>query len=363
MDDHYFMSMALGLAERGAGFTSPNPMVGAVVVRDGRVVGQGFHAAAGKAHAEVAAIDDAGELARGADLYVTLEPCNHTGRTPPCTRKICDAGIARVVVAMRDPNPHVAGGGIEYLQSRGIAVTQGVCEPEAKKQIEWFVKYVVTGRPFVTVKCAMTLDGRIATRTGDSRWVTGEAARAFVHKLRHASDAILVGVGTANTDNPRLTARIDGMRTRDPMRIVLDTNLSIREDAALFGLDSSADTMIVVGPACAKDKKERLKTKARFLKVETKDEQIDLARLVEHLGKMGLTSLLIEGGARVIGSAFAAGIVDKVCFFYAPKILGGDDGVPVCAGKGPESMKDARSVRDVSVTRFGDDILIEGYVA
>ncbi|MFZ5564691.1 MAG: bifunctional diaminohydroxyphosphoribosylaminopyrimidine deaminase/5-amino-6-(5-phosphoribosylamino)uracil reductase RibD [Thermodesulfobacteriota bacterium] len=362
MDDHYFMRMALGLAERGRGFTSPNPIVGAVVVRDGRVVGKGFHAAAGKAHAEVAAIDDAGELARGADLYVTLEPCNHTGRTPPCTRKICDAGIARVVVAMRDPNPHVAGGGIEYLQANGTAVTVGVCESEAKKQLEWFSKYIITGRPFVTVKCAMTLDGRIATRAGDSRWVSGEASRAFVHKLRHASDAILVGVGTVNADNPRLTARIEGTRTKDPMRVVLDTHLSIREDAALFGLDSSAGTMMVVGPDHDVAKRDRLKAKARFLDAGLADGRIDLDRLMEDLGKAGVTSLLIEGGARVIGSAFAAGIVDKVCFFYAPKILGGDDGVPVCAGAGPERMADALPVRDISVLRFGDDIMIEGYM-
>ncbi|ABW67883.1 bifunctional diaminohydroxyphosphoribosylaminopyrimidine deaminase/5-amino-6-(5-phosphoribosylamino)uracil reductase RibD [Desulfosudis oleivorans] len=363
MDDTYFMNMALGLAERGTGFTSPNPVVGAVVVRDGRVVGQGFHAAAGKPHAEVVAIDDAGELARGADLYVTLEPCNHTGRTPPCTRKICDAGIARVVVATIDSNPHVAGGGIQYLESRGIAVTVGVCEAEAKKQIEWFAKYVTTGRPFVTVKCAMTLDGRIATRTGDSKWVTGEAARAFVHRMRHASDAILVGVGTANADNPRLTARVEGMRTRDPMRIVLDTKLSIREDAAMFDLDSSAETLIVVGPGHDKKKRDRLKGKARFFDAALAIGRIDMAGLMDGLGKMGITSLLIEGGGQVIGAAFAAGIVDKVCFFYAPKILGGDDGVPVCAGAGQEQMKNALPVRNVSVTRFDDDILIEGYVS
>ncbi|OQX63153.1 MAG: riboflavin biosynthesis protein RibD [Desulfococcus sp. 4484_241] len=362
MDDSGYMAMALELARKGTGYTSPNPTVGAVVVKDGQVVGRGFHEAAGKPHAEVVAIEDAGPLARGAELYVTLEPCNHTGRTPPCTRKILGAGIARVVVATRDPNPGVTGGGIEFLRANGVEVTEGVCEREARKQIEWFIKYVTTGRPFVTVKCAMTLDGRIATRTGDSRWVSGEESRKFVHMMRHASDAIMVGVGTVNVDNPRLTARIDGMKTRDPVRIILDSALSVREDAAVFNPDSSAETVVVTTPGCDTEKRKRLSGKARIIELETKNGMVPLDVLMERLGEMGVASLLVEGGARVIGSAFAERIVDKINFFYAPKILGGDDGVPVCSGRGPVLMKDAIRVNEVSVRRFGADVMIEGYV-
>ena len=204
-DDKQFMNLALELAARGRGTTSPNPMVGAVIVKDGKIIGRGYHRAAGSAHAEVIAIDDAGDTARGATLYVTLEPCNHTGRTPPCTEKILAAGIRRVVVAMADPNPDVHGGGTRYLSEKGIAVTSGICEKKARLLNEAFIKYITTRRPFVTLKWAATLDGQIATRTGDSHWVTGARARAFVHGLRHASDAILAGINTVRQDNPSLT--------------------------------------------------------------------------------------------------------------------------------------------------------------
>ncbi len=211
MDDRHFMKMALDLAVKGEGSTSPNPMVGAVVVKDGQVVGSGYHKIAGGPHAEVNALEAAGELAKGATLYVTLEPCNHTGRTPPCTRKILELGIERVVAAMKDPNEKVAGGGAEFLEQNGIRVTIGVCEEQARKLNEAFIKYIRTGRPFVMTKCAATLDGRIATRTGDSRWVTGETARRFVHRLRHRVDAIMVGINTIRTDDPSLTTRLTGL--------------------------------------------------------------------------------------------------------------------------------------------------------
>ncbi len=227
MNDQDYMKLALDLAEKGRGWTSPNPMVGAVVVKDGRIVGRGYHQQPGGPHAEVNAIDDAGDRARGATLYVTLEPCNHFGRTPPCTRKILDAGIRRVVVAMTDPNPGVQGGGNPYLQDQGIQVTTGICEKEARTLNENFITWVTTGKPFVIVKCAATLDGRIATRTGDSRWVTGPASRQFVHRIRHGVDAILVGVETVKKDDPSLTTRLDGETGSDPTRIVLDTHLSI----------------------------------------------------------------------------------------------------------------------------------------
>jgi len=366
MNDETIMKLALDLAERGAGFTSPNPMVGAVLVKDGRIVGQGYHHTAGKDHAEVNAIDDAGPLAKGAVLYVTLEPCNHVGRTPACTEKILAAGISEVVVAMRDPNPDVAGGGSDYLQQRGIPVRTGVCEAEARKLNEYFIKHITTKRPFVTVKCAATLDGRIATRTGDSKWVTGAAARGFVHRLRHGVDAIMVGIHTIRRDDPRLTTRIDGENGKDPVRVILDTRLSIPEDAKVLRLQSDSATILVVAAPESDDRKKkkvRLEKKGvRILEAQLKAGRIDLDKLMDRLGGDGIASLLIEGGGEVIASALAAGIVDKVFFFYAPKILGGDDGVPICRGKGPERMDRCIRVRDMEIRRFESDVLIEGYI-
>lgn len=363
MDERYFMKMALTLAIKGQGFTSPNPMVGAVIVKDGKVVGKGYHKAVGSAHAEVNAIDDAGILARGGTLYVTLEPCNHTGRTPPCTEKILEAGIRRVIVAMDDPNPDVKGGGIGYLKKQGINVMLGVCENEAKKINEAFIKYVNTRRPFVILKCAATLDGRIATRTGDSRWVSGEESRMYVHRLRHAADAIMVGIDTVKKDDPSLTTRLNDMKGKDPARVILDTYLSISEDAKVLRLDSDSDTIIVTGGAVSSDKKDRIEKKgALVIESPVKDGLIDLDSLMDRLGAMGITSLLIEGGSRVIASALTAGIADKIIFFYAPKILGGDDGVPVCKGPGPALMNGCIPVKDINVRRFGDDVMIEGYI-
>ena len=359
------MQMALGLAIKikGEGFTSPNPMVGAVVVKDGRVVGSGYHQMVGGPHAEVNAIDAAGKLAKGATLYVTLEPCNHTGRTPPCTRKILDAGIKRVVVSMMDPNEDVAGGGAKFLEQQGIRVTTGVCREQARKLIEAFVKFVRTRRPFVITKCAATLDGRIATRSGDSKWVTGEKSRQFVHRLRHAVDGILVGINTVRTDNPSLTTRLPGGLGKDPVRIILDTHLSISPEAKLLRQESAADTILVVGKPLMQDKQTALeKDGIRVIQSKLKNGLIDMDALMDRLGAMGLTSLLIEGGSRVLTSAFNAGIVDKVFFFYAPKILGGDDGIPICSGPGPELMSQSITVNNINVRRFGDDVMIEGYI-
>ena len=363
MDDKYFMKMALELAGKGLGFTSPNPMVGAVIVKDGNVVGKGYHKAVGKAHAEINAINDAKSLAAGGTLYVTLEPCNHTGRTLPCTLKIVEAGIKRVVVAMKDPNPDVKGGGIDYLKNKGINVTLGICEDEAKKLNETFIKFVKIGSPFVTLKCAATLDGRIATRTGDARWVSGEESRRFVHKLRHAADAIMVGVNTVKIDDPSLTTRLDHMNGLDPARIILDTNLSISEEARVLQLDSDSDTIIITCSSVSEDKKNRIEKKGvRIIEAPVKDGMIDLALLMVHLGALEITSLLIEGGSRVNASALSAGIVDKVIFFYAPKILGGDDGIPMCMGHGSDLMKNCIPVKNINVHRFGDDVMIEGYI-
>jgi len=366
MDDTFYMKMALDLAEKGRGFTSPNPMVGAVVVKDGKVVGKGYHEAAGKPHAEVNAIDDAKACASGATLYVTLEPCNHFGKTPPCTEKILEAGIKKVIAAVRDPNPDVKGDGAEFLRSKGIEVIFGICEREAKRQNEVFLKYIKTKRPFITVKCASTLDGKIATKTGDSKWVTGEESRQFVHRLRHFNDAIMVGIDTVKRDDPKLTTRLDGITGRNPARIILDSRLSMPEDAIVLQQNSGSDTIIIVTDsaldATLLRKKAKFEEKGiKIIESPTKSNLIDLDFLMGRLGSIGITSLLIEGGSRVIASAFSAGIVDKIFFFFAPRILGGD-GVTICSGPGPALMSDSIPVKDVNIHRFGDDIMIEGYI-
>lgn len=362
-DDQEYMRLALDLAARGAGYVSPNPMVGAVVVRQGQVVGRGYHQAVGGPHAEVHAIDDAGELARGATLYVTLEPCNHHGRTPPCTHKILAAGIRRVVVAVADPNPDVTGGGNSYLKDHGVQVICGVCRDQAAGLNESFFKYARTKLPFVVLKMAATLDGRIATRTGDARWVTGPESRARVHALRHAMDAIMVGVGTVLSDDPELTTRLEDGRGVDATRIILDTHLRMPDTARMLQQASAGETWVVCGPGASPDNKKRLTDQgALVLEADLADGRVDLAALMRVLGARGVTSLLIEGGAQVAAAALKAGIVDKVLFFYAPKILGGDDGVPMCGGPGPEKMRESLPLHRMEVDRVGTDLLVSGYL-
>lgn len=363
MQADFFMAEALRLAKKGWGFTSPNPMVGAVVVKDGQFVGRGYHEFYGGPHAEVNAIADAGEKARGADLYVTLEPCNHTGRTPPCTQMILAAGIRKVIVAMEDPNPDVAGGGNHYLAQNGVEVVSGVAEAQARQLNESFIKYITRKRPFTILKCAATLDGRIATRTGDSKWVSGPLSRSYTHYLRQGVDAIMVGIETVRKDDPNLTTRLDHMEGIDPTRIILDTHLSIPLDAKVLNLNSKAETWVVCGKGVDGRKKETIIQKgAQVLELDTHEARIDLNALMDVLGSRRITNILIEGGGRVIAAALAAGIVDKLCFFYAPKILGGDDGIPICRGTGPETMKESVGVDRINVHRFGDDVMIEGYI-
>lgn len=363
MDDVDFMNRALELAGRGQGSTSPNPMVGAVVVKAGRIVGEGYHEAVGRAHAEVNAIETAGRSAAGATLYVTLEPCNHTGRTPPCTETILAAGIRRLVVAMADPNPHVRGGGIDILRKQGVEVTTGVEESRARRLNEAYVKYITTGLPHVVVKCAATLDGWIATHSGDSKWVSGQRSREYVHRLRHAMDAILVGIETVETDDPQLTVRLEDVEGIHPRRIILDTHLRIAGNARVLQLRDGVDTVVVTGSAVSEDRRKKIAgTGVRVLAAPVKNDRIDLNALMPLLGRMQITSLLIEGGGAVIASALQDRVVDKIMFFYAPKILGGDDGVPICRGAGPDAMKDCVSVSELKVHRFGEDVMIEGTV-
>ncbi len=364
--DEQYMQQALDLAARGMGWTSPNPMVGAVLVRDGQVVGEGFHRRAGTPHAEIHALQAAGPMARGATLYVNLEPCCHHGRTPPCTEAIIQAGVARVVAAMEDPNPLVAGRGLERLRTAGIQTECGVLADQARRLNEVFCKYISTGLPYVVMKAAMTLDGRIATRTGDSRWVTGPEARQHVHQLRHRYDAIMVGVGTVVADNPRLTTRLAGMNGKNPLRVIVDSTLRISLDAEVV-LSASVVPTVVACLASASGQRDRIRGQLAARGVEVwevpgEGPRVDLINLVHLMGKKGITSILVEGGAEVHGACLTAGIVDKVMIYIAPKIAGGREAPGPVGGHGVQVMADAVGVKDLQVCRLGPDVLLTGYL-
>lgn len=358
-----YMKLALRLAAKGAGWVSPNPMVGAVVVQDGQIVGQGYHRRVGAAHAEVSALRQAGDAARGADLYVTLEPCNHQGRTPPCTRAILSAGISRVLIASRDPNPQVAGGGAEYLQSQGVGVEIGLLEPEARRLNEAWFHWVATGLPWVIAKAACSLDGKIATATGESQWLTGEAARTYGHRLRHRVDAILVGIETALADDPQLTTRLPRRRGRDPIRVVLDSRLRLPLTVKLLHLDSPAPTWVACTTAAPKEKIRVIKDLGTEILVFPPEAgRVPLKPLLDLLGKQQVQSLLVEGGAEVLGAFFDQNLVNQFYFFFAPKILGGRNAPGVLGGEGVGHLKDAHQARDLTIRRIEQDILVTGYL-
>jgi riboflavin-specific deaminase-like protein len=466
--DTRYMKLALRLAARGAGCVSPNPMVGAVVVQDGRIVGRGYHRRVGAPHAEVEALRQAGAKAQGADLYVTLEPCNHQGRTPPCTQAILAAGVRRVIIAVRDPNPRVTGDGAAYLTSRGVETETGLLESEAGRLNEAFFKAVTTGLPFVIAKAACSLDGRIATATGESQWLTGEAARAFGHRLRHQADAILVGINTVLADDPQLTTRLGGRskkefgrggqelpqaRTpvplapspsptpplptpylggidfqpgqgagepvknveqpppavfiagpespalastppatkelvaqasrlcsskpgfnaplrqqtgcggKDPIRIVLDSHLRIPLSARLLHLDSPAPTWVACTQQAPADKIRAVEqTGAEVLVLPEEYGRVALQPLLELLGERQVQSLLLEGGAEVLGAFFDQRLVDKFYFFYAPKFVGGRGAPAVLGGQGIVRLADAPQAKDIKIQRLKTDLLISGYL-
>lgn len=357
-----YMKQALREARKGLGRTSPNPAVGAVVVKDGEVLSSGYHRRAGMPHAELEALAKLGGRAPGAVLYVTLEPCNHQGRTPPCTQAILESGIRQVVVGTQDPNPDVTGGGCRFLMENGIRVETGILEGECRRLNEAFFTFVRHKRPFVVVKSALTLDGWAGTATGHAKWVTNERSRRFVHRLRDQVDAILVGVGTIIADDPLLTTRIHGRSSKDPIRIIADTNLRMPANANVLDHRSKADTWIAVGPHVPEDKLQRFtRPGVKPLVCTTKAGKIDLVALLDILGRQSVTSLLVEGGAGILASLLKDRLVDKFLIFKAPKILGGDDGVPLVAGPGPKTMDQCIALRDVETRRFGGDVLITGY--
>jgi diaminohydroxyphosphoribosylaminopyrimidine deaminase/5-amino-6-(5-phosphoribosylamino)uracil reductase len=349
-----YMRLALAEAARGLGRTAPNPAVGAVLVRDGRVVGRGFHARAGGPHAEIEALRVAGPKARGADLYTTLEPCSHHGRTPPCSLAVIEAGVARVFVGSRDPNPLVDGKGSARLRRAGVAVVAGPLRAECDALNAPWARFIASGRPYVTLKVAATLDGRIATRAGDSRWVSGPAARAWVHRLRDQVDAVLVGRGTAQADDPRLTARLPGGGGRDPLRVVLDTGLSLPAGLRLFRQRSSARTLVFH----ASPRVRALGPRVDLQRVPRAPGGLELGAVLSSLGARGVVHLLVEGGGAVAASFLAAGLVDRLALVLAPRVLGG--GLGWGGEGGPARMAGALALHDLKVERLGDDLLLLG---
>jgi diaminohydroxyphosphoribosylaminopyrimidine deaminase/5-amino-6-(5-phosphoribosylamino)uracil reductase len=364
MPETFYMKKALELAARAAGRTSPNPLVGAVIVKDGDIVGEGYHHRAGEPHAEVLALADAGDLARGADVYVTLEPCCHYGRTPPCTMALMEAGVRSVTAAMTDPNPQVSGKGLAALREAGIATSCGLLAETAGQLNEAFIKAVTRRLPFVLYKCALTLDGKTSSSSGDSRWVTGEPARAYAHRLRDIYDVIMVGSGTVISDNPALTCRLPG--GRDPLRLIVDGSLSLRESAAVLQPGNGrAGYPTCVLATTGKAPPERLEALRRLPGVEVwqyEGEHVPLTGLLQDLAQKGLNSVLLEGGGILASHMLTAGLIDKVNFIYAPKLLGGTGATPLSALPA-ETMADSFLLTPPPRVEFlGEDILVEAYV-
>lgn len=359
--DRRFMRLALGQAHKGLGRSSPNPAVGAVVVKGGQVVGRGYHAKAGGPHAEIHALAGAGKKAKGATIYVTLEPCNHKGRTGPCTRAILEAGIRRVVYGAADPNPGVAGGGGAFLAKKGLAVSAGVLQAQCEHEHRFFLTHITRARPHVILKTAATLDGKTASRSGHSRWVSGEKSRALVHRLRGQVDAICVGIGTALADDPLLTCRAPG--GRDPLRVVVDAKLRLPAKAKVIGKNSAADCLIACGMRPPAQKRLALeKAGAKLLRLPGRGGKLDLAALLGALGRMGVTSLLLEGGAGLAWGFVRAGLLDEVMYFFAPKLIGGRDAPAMIGGQGFARMDQALLLERPAIRRLGDDLLLSARV-
>jgi diaminohydroxyphosphoribosylaminopyrimidine deaminase/5-amino-6-(5-phosphoribosylamino)uracil reductase len=355
------MDRALSLAERAVGSVSPNPPVGAVLVKDDEVVGEGWTQPPGQAHAEIVAIRQAGPKARGSTLYTTLEPCNHFGRTPPCTDAIIEAGIAEVRSAVSDPNPGVTGGGIARLTHAGVTTSVGDRADQGRRLIEGYVKFVTTGIPFVTAKFAMSLDGKIATRTGSSRWITGEEARAYAHEVRARSDAVMVGINTVLADDPQLTARDESGAplNHQPLRVVVDSRGRTPSDARM--LSEPGTTLIATADQTGAAGRRLSKHGAESSSSPAPDGLVDVDALLVLLGERGVTSVLVEGGSSLLGSFFDRALVDKVYAFIAPSIVGCAAAPSPVGGQGIERISDAMRLNDIEVMRLGADLAIVGY--
>jgi len=355
------MERAISLARLALGSSSPNPAVGAVIAKDGVIIGEGYTQPPGYYHAEVVALRQAGKEAHGATMYVTLEPCCHFGRTPPCTQAIIDSGIAEVHIATLDPNPLVSTRGKAALDEVGIKTKLGEHEEEARELNEAYVKFITTGLPFVNVKFAISLDGKIATKTGDSRWISGEGSREYVHQLRRAADVIMVGVNTVLSDDPQLTARDSSGLEKQPLRVIVDGEARTPPTARLFS--EPGTTIVATTPAAAPNRVKKLeKAGAEVLEFSPLEGLVDLEELIRELGRRELTSVLVEGGGTLLGSFFEQGLVDKVIVFIAPLIIGGKEARLAVGGKGAERIAQALRLSRVKVERYDDDVMIVGYV-
>ena len=358
-----FMERALSLARLAIGSTSPNPAVGAVIARDGVIIGEGYTQPPGSAHAEVVALEQAGERSRGATMYVTLEPCCHFGRTPPCARAIIEGGIAEVHIATLDPNPLVSGRGKAVLDDAGIKTRLGEREEEARGLNEAYIKFITTGVPFVTVKFAVSLDGKISTATGDSRWISGEESREYVHRLRRAADAIMVGVNTILADDPMLTARdgLEGGKRKNPIRVIVDSKARTPPTARV--LKEPGVTIVAITAIAPSAQEKRLREAgAEVLELPLRAGLVDLEELLAELGRREITSVLVEGGGTLLGSFFDQGLVDKVVAFIAPVIIGGTEARLAVGGGGAQRIAQALRLSRVRVERVGDDVMITGYL-
>jgi diaminohydroxyphosphoribosylaminopyrimidine deaminase / 5-amino-6-(5-phosphoribosylamino)uracil reductase len=364
MPFQHYMECALSLAKLAMGYTSPNPAVGAVIVKDGLAVGMGYTQPVGWEHAEVMALRQAGDKAQGAVMYITLEPCPHYGRTPPCTQAIIDAGISEVNIALLDPNPMVSGRGVKRLNEIGIKTNVGMCQQEAYEINEAYIKHIITGLPFVVAKFAMSLDGKIATRTGDSKWITQEQTRKYAHVLRHTADAIMVGVNTILIDNPHLTAKgcggRGGIEKRQPLRLIVDSKGKVPLNAHIF--EPPGEVLVAVAAPFDSVKKGKfVEAGAKVLELPTKGDSVDIVELFRLLGKREIVTVLVEGGGKLLGSLFDHHLVDKVLAFISPIIIGGREAISV-GGNGVDCMTKALRLSRVDIKSFGDDILVSGYV-
>lgn len=355
------MKYALELAEHGRGRTSPNPVVGAVIVKEGQIIGEGWHQQYGGPHAEINAFIDAGERAEGSELYVTLEPCSHYGKTPPCVKTILEKKVKKVIIGMKDPNPLVAGRGIQMLEEAGIEVIYPVLEEECQRKNEIFLKYITTGLPFVVMKSAMTLDGKIASFCGDSKWISGLESRQTVQKMRNSLTGILVGVQTVIKDNPLLTTRIEG--GRNPIRIIADSHLRIPLDAKVLSLQGKDRCILAVAEGAEEEKKKKLlEMGIEIIETSGNKEKVNLTEMMRKLGEKKIDSILLEGGGELNFSAFTEGIVDKCIFFLAPKLLGGRKAKTPIDGEGIEKVADAIKLRNLEYRKIGEDLMIEADV-
>ncbi|GBE40448.1 riboflavin biosynthesis protein RibD [bacterium BMS3Bbin09] len=361
MSKEICMQRALELANKAKGRTSPNPMVGAVIVKGYRIISEGYHKKAGTPHAEIVALKKAGNKAKDATMFVTLEPCCHTDkRTPPCTKAIIASGIKKVIIATNDPNPKVSGKGIKELRKAGIETEVGILRSEAKHLNESYNKFIIKKKPFVVLKIAQSLDGKIATAKGESKWITGKTARKHVHQLRNDLDAVLVGIGTVMKDDPSLDCRLRG--GRDPYRIIVDSGLRIPLKSKVLGY-SDNKTIIATTNKASKRKISQINTLgAKVLVIKSKSGMVNLKALMKELGKLDITGVMIEGGSSIASSAISSEIVDRVMFFVAPKIIGGTDSISSIGGKSPSLLGNAIKLKNLRAITIGDDILIEGYL-